>query len=61
MEGCYDVLVTVDASLPYQQMLIGCSVSMPLLRAPSNAPDDLRPLVPAILAALKRGFARDGR
>lgn len=52
MEGSFDVLITMDRGIRYQQSIAGRSVSVLILRAPSNALDDLRPLVPAILAAL---------
>ena len=52
MAGRFDVLITVDGSLPHQQMMTGRLVSVLLVRAPSNAIDDLRPLVPAIMVAL---------
>ena len=52
MAGRFNVLITVDRNLRYQQSISGQSVSVLLVRAPSNAIDDLRPLVPAIVAAL---------
>ena len=52
MAGRFDALITVDRSLRFQQSIAGRPVSVVVLRAPSNAIDDLRPLVPAIAAAL---------
>ena len=52
MAGRFDVLITVDGSLHHQQMMTGRPVSVLLVRAPSNAIDHLRPLVPAILNAI---------
>ena len=52
MAGRFDVLITVDGSLPYQQIVAGRPIAVLLMHAPSNAIDELRPLVPAVLVAL---------
>jgi predicted nuclease of predicted toxin-antitoxin system len=52
MAGRYDVLVTVDSSLGYQQTIAGRPLSVLVLRAPTNAIEDLQPLAPAVIAAL---------
>lgn len=49
----YDVFVTVDANLKYQQNLQKIAVGILVLRAASNDMADLRPLVPAALDALR--------
>lgn len=48
----YHVLVTMDRGIEFQQNLATVSVSILLLRAPSNRMVHLLPLVPAILEAL---------
>jgi len=53
MEGKFDVLVTMDRGIPYQQALGGRAISVLGLRARSNRLPDLRGLVPEILAALE--------
>lgn len=51
-EGSFDVLVTCDQGIPWQQNLRGRSVGLALLKAPSNRLADLLPLVPELLARL---------
>lgn len=50
--GRFDVLVTVDQGIEYQQNLSGLQIAVLIIVAPSNDIDDLRPLVPAVLQAL---------
>jgi hypothetical protein len=52
MTGLFDVLLTVDRSLPKQQSLAHRSFAVLVLRARTNRLADLLPLVPAVLAAL---------
>ena len=52
MNGRFDVLITIDGGIRYQQSIAARSVAVMVLRAPTNAIDDIRPLVPAIWAAL---------
>ena len=52
MSGRFDVLITIDSGFRYQQSIAARPVAVIVLRAPTNAIDDIRPLVPAILAAL---------
>jgi hypothetical protein len=52
IQGRFDVLVTVDSSLPRQQNLTGRGLSVIVLRAPTNRIEDLLPLLPALLSAL---------
>lgn len=52
MVGKFDVLITVDRSLCYQNSLSGRPISVIVLRAQSNERADLQSLVPMILAAL---------
>lgn len=48
----FDVFVTVDANLRYQQNLAGKTIPVVVLRAKSNRLADLEPLVPDLLAKL---------
>jgi len=52
MRGEYDVLVTMDRGIEFQQNLASLPFSVLLLRAPSNRMVHLQPVVPAILEAL---------
>ena len=48
----FDVLVTTDRNLPFQQDLSRFSIAIIVLRAQSNRVIDLRRLLPGLLAAL---------
>ncbi len=48
----FDVLVTADRNLQFQQNLSQSRLGIILLVAPSNALEDLRPLVPNLLTAI---------
>ncbi len=50
--GQFDVLITVDKSIPDQQNLSALGIAALILRAKTNKYLDLKPLVPKILAAL---------
>jgi len=52
IQDIYDAFITVDKNLPAQQKTAALSFGVIVLRAPSNKLDDLKPLVPQILAAL---------
>lgn len=49
----YDVLLTVDQSLEYQQNLTGRKLAIISIRSRTNQLEDLLPLVDAVLGALK--------
>lgn len=51
-EGRWDVLLTSDQNIKYQQNMTGRSVSILILRAKSNRLRDLLPLMPACAEAL---------
>jgi hypothetical protein len=51
MRGHYDVLVTMDRGIEFQQHIATLPFGIVLVRAPTNRMRDLRLLVPAILAA----------
>lgn len=55
----FDVFITVDANLRYQQNLTGLKIAIVVLRAPSNDMSDLTPLMPRVLAALAAIAAGD--
>ena len=50
--GQFEVLITMDKNLQFQQNLAAHAIAVVLIRARSNRIDDLRPLVPQILAAV---------
>ena len=50
--GPFDVFVTMDQNIPFQQNVPILKVGVVVIRAASNRMADLRPLVPALLAAL---------
>ena len=48
----FDVFVTVDRNLSFQQNLPAFSIAVIVLRAPSNRLADLKPLIPGLLACI---------
>jgi hypothetical protein len=50
----FEVFVTADQNLEYQQNLARARLGVVVLVAASTALEDLRPLVPATLAAIER-------
>ncbi len=46
----FDVFLTMDQGIPHQQNIPKFEIAVLLLRAASNDLDDLKPLIPAILA-----------
>jgi hypothetical protein len=48
----FDVFITVDRNLPFQQNLVVLDLAVLVLVARSNRLADLQPLVPMILAAI---------
>ena len=48
----FDVFLTVDQGIEFQQHLIGVDLAVVVMAARSNSIDDLRPLVPRVLAAI---------
>ena len=50
--GHYDVLVTVDRNLPYQQNLTGLEIALLILAGKRNSYLRLNPLLPKALIAL---------
>ena len=49
----FDVFVTVDQGIRYQQNLVAYDICVAALSANSNDISDLRPLVPNLLASLE--------
>ena len=47
----FDLLITVDRNLEYQQSFEGLSLAVIVIHAPSNDVAVLRPLMPAVIAA----------
>lgn len=52
-ETTFDVFLTVDQNLPYQQDLSDYKIAVIVLVAPSNRLQFLQPLVPLLLEALQ--------
>jgi hypothetical protein len=52
MRGQYDVLVTMDRGIEFQQRVAALPFGIVVIRARSNRMPDLRPLVPAITTAI---------
>ena len=53
-EQQFDVFITVDRNLSFQQNLPKFSIAVIVLHAPTNRLVDLKPLAPSILEALPR-------
>ena len=51
-DGAFDVFVTVDRNLSFQQNLPAFSIAVIVLRTKSNRLSDLRQLVPGLLTAI---------
>jgi len=51
--AAFDVLITVDQSIPDQQNMGGRNIALLILCAPTNRLRDLKAIVPAALAALR--------
>lgn len=49
----FDIFVTVDRNLSFQQNLDSFSIAVVVLQAKTNRLADLKPLVPELLAAIK--------
>lgn len=54
MAGQFDAMITVDKRLPQQQHIKDRPFGVVVLRARSNRLSDLLPLVPDLLAALRK-------
>jgi predicted nuclease of predicted toxin-antitoxin system len=52
VNDAFDVFVTADQNLEYQQNIAGHRIAVIVLVAPSIAIEDLRPLVPSLLSAI---------
>jgi predicted nuclease of predicted toxin-antitoxin system len=52
--GRFDVFLTVDKNLPQQQKLVDFPLAVVVLRCATNDVNDLRKLIPALLAALPK-------
>ena len=48
----FEVFLTVDQGIPFQQNLIGLDLAIMAMAARSNDISDLRPLVPKVLEAI---------
>ena len=54
-QGRFEVLVTMDRNLEFQQNIAGFDLCVILVLAPSNRMIHLRPTVPVILEAIETG------
>ena len=52
--GHFDVLLTVDRNLEYQQNFSGLKLAVVVIEAPSNDVSVLRPLMPAVREAISK-------
>ena len=52
IEDQFDVLLTVDQNLQYQQNLTDSKIAIIVLVVPSNRYDDILPLLPSCLSAM---------
>ena len=52
----FDVLLTMDRGMQFQQNLEGIDLCVIVMSAPSNDIDDLLPLVPKLNAAIKEAI-----
>ncbi len=52
-EPAFDVFVTIDGNLSYQQNLANRKLAFIVLSAPDNTADTLLPLMPKVLVALQ--------
>jgi len=53
IEGRYDVLVTLDSSIPHQQRVSGRSFAVIVVRVPDQTPETFRDLIPSLMQAIK--------
>jgi hypothetical protein len=51
--GIYDVLITVDQNIPYQQRILDLPLAVIILAARRNSYVGLKPLLPRALAAIE--------
>ena len=54
VQAGFDVLITLDRNMPYQQSLRGRSTALLVIRSCSTSIDDLLILVPDVLEALEK-------
>src|SRR5579862_3123003 len=52
--AAFDVMLTLDSGVAYEQHLAALPVAVLIIKCKSSRIDDLRPLVPEILSALSR-------
>jgi predicted nuclease of predicted toxin-antitoxin system len=57
MTGRFDILVTLDRNLTYQQKVAGRPVAVIVLRVPEQTPEAFRALVPALKQAIEEASA----
>ncbi len=55
--AAFDLMITIDRNLEYQQSFDGLSLAVIVVHAPSNDIAVLRPLMPAVVAAIAQARA----
>jgi hypothetical protein len=55
--AAFDLMITVDRNVEYQQSFDGLSLAVIVVHAPSNDIAVLRPLMPAVVAAIAQARA----
>ena len=53
IQGRFDAFITIDGNLTYQQNLSEGHIGIIVLEAPTNAFEDIEPLIPGILKTLE--------
>ena len=56
-EHQFDVFLTMDRSISFQQSVAGLAIAVVVIRARSNRPDELRRLIPEIERAVSETVA----
>jgi predicted nuclease of predicted toxin-antitoxin system len=51
--GIYDIIITVDQNMPYQQNIQGLQIAVVVLAAKRNSYVRLKPLLPRAVAAIE--------
>lgn len=54
----FDALITKDNGMPYEQNTATLPCAVVILEAPSNALDDIQPLVPQMLSVFSKGIPK---
>lgn len=58
VEKQFDVFITADQNLQYQQNLVGSSITIFVLKAPNSRYETLKVLVPSVLERISGGLKK---